>query len=58
MIASETVDEYFTELVEQKRAIVANTLDGKEMQWDQNSLMSELANVLITKGREKWKMDR
>jgi len=56
MIASETIDEYFTELVESKRAIVKSTLDNKEVQWDQSSLMSELANTLIAKGRKSWSL--
>jgi len=56
MIASETIDEYFTELVESKRAIVASTMDNKEIQWDQNSLMSELANILVTKGKKAWSL--
>lgn len=56
MIASETIDEYFTELVEQKRAIVASTMDNKEIQWDQQSLMSELAQILVTKGKKPWKL--
>lgn len=56
MIASETIDEYFTELVESKRAIVASTLDNVEIQWDQNSLMAELAQVLISKGKKSWKL--
>lgn len=56
MIASETIDEYFTELVESKRAIVASTLDNKEIQWDQQSLMSELANILVTKGKKSWSL--
>jgi len=56
MVASETIDEYFTELVEQKRAIVASTLDNKEIQWDQTSLMSELASVLVTKGKKAWSL--
>jgi len=56
MIASETIDEYFTELVEQKRAIVGSTLDNKDIQWDQNSLMTELAQILVTKGKKTWKL--
>ncbi len=56
MIASETIDEYFTELVEQKRAIMKSTLDNKEIAWDTNSLMSELANVLVSKGKKAWKL--
>jgi SNF2 family DNA or RNA helicase len=55
-IASETIDEYFTELVEQKRAIVASTLDNKEIPWESNSLMKELAGVLLTKGKRKWSL--
>lgn len=56
MIASETIDEYFTELVEAKRAIVASALDNKEIQWDQPSLMKELATILVTKGKKAWKL--
>jgi SNF2 family DNA or RNA helicase len=56
LIASETIDEYFTELVESKRAIVASTLDNKEIEWDQNSLMAELAQILVTKGKKAWKL--
>ena len=57
MIASETIDEYFTELVESKRAIVMSTLDNKEIQWDQSSLMTELAMILTTKGKRAWKLN-
>lgn len=56
MIASETIDEYFTELVEQKRAIVASTLDNKDIAWDQNSLMKELAGILLQKGGKRWSL--
>lgn len=56
MLASGTIDEYFTELVERKRAIVAQTLDGKEVEWEQNSLMKELAEMLLMKGRGKWSL--
>lgn len=56
MIASDTIDEYFTELVEQKRAVVASSLDGEEKTWDETSLLTELATVLITKGKKGWKL--
>jgi len=56
MIASGTIDEYFTELVEIKRSIVASAMDKKEIQWEQQSLMRELAQILVTKGRERWKL--
>lgn len=55
-IASGTIDDYFTELVEQKRAIVAATLDKKIIQWDQQSLMKELAEILVTRGRKAWSL--
>lgn len=56
MIASETIDEYFTTLVESKRAIVSSTLDNKEIAWDSSSLMTELAHILVTKGKKAWSL--
>lgn len=56
MLASETIDEFFTELVEQKRAIVANTLDGKDIDWSEQNLMRELANTLVSKGAKRWRL--
>ena len=56
MIASETIDEYFTELVETKRAYVLQTLDSKNYQWQESSILKELANILVTKGRKKWSL--
>lgn len=56
MIATGTIDEYFTEMVEGKRAIVASSLDGEEVSWDERSLMTELANILVTKGKKAWKL--
>lgn len=56
MIAAGTIDEFFTELVEQKRAIVAATMDNKEIPWDQQSLLKELMDVVAMKGGKKWKL--
>lgn len=56
MIATETIDEYFTEIVEVKRAVISSTMDNKEIQWDQNSLMSELASILVTTGKKAWSL--
>lgn len=56
LIASGTIDELFTELVEKKRAIVAGALDGKEISWDSQELFKELAMMLTSRGREKWKL--
>jgi SNF2 family DNA or RNA helicase len=54
MIATGTIDDFFTELVEIKRSIVAATLDKKEIEWNQQSLMKELAEALVTRGRKAW----
>jgi hypothetical protein len=51
-----TIDEYMTELVEQKRANVDQTLDGTESNWNEASLMQELAETLARKGAKKWKL--
>lgn len=56
MIASGTIDDFFTELVEVKRAIVASTLDNKSIEWNQQSLMKELAETLVLRGRKAFKL--
>jgi len=57
LLAVGTVDEFFSEIVERKREIVANTLNPNESdapQWDQSSLMKELAEVLAAQGGKRW----
>jgi SWI/SNF-related matrix-associated actin-dependent regulator of chromatin subfamily A-like protein 1 len=54
-IASGTVDEFFTELVEIKRAAM-NTIDGGEFVWNESSLLKDLAEAVATKGGKKWKL--
>jgi SWI/SNF-related matrix-associated actin-dependent regulator 1 of chromatin subfamily A len=49
-----TVDEFFAEIVERKRGISANTLDGKEYKWDESSIMTELAEILASSGGHRW----
>lgn len=51
-----TIDEWFTELVEVKRANVDQTLDGAEYAWDEQSLTMELAATIARKGNKKWKL--
>lgn len=55
-IASGTIDDFFTELVEKKRALVKGALDHKVIQWDQQSLMKELGALLLAKGRKAWSL--
>lgn len=54
LVAVGTVDEFFAEIVEQKREIVASTLGGVATKWDQSSLMKELAERLALQGGKKW----
>lgn len=56
MVASGTIDEFFTELVEQKRTLVAAAMDNKEIEWSQSSLMKELAEAIATRGGKKWRL--
>lgn len=55
-VAIGTVDEFFAEIVEQKRTIVASTLDNKEVPWDESSIMKELTERLAAKGGQKWRL--
>jgi SNF2 family DNA or RNA helicase len=58
LIAAGTIDDFLTDIVETKRRNVAQTLDGKEIEWDEKSLVGELAKVLQTKGLAKWRLSR
>jgi len=53
-VATGTVDEFFAEIVERKRSICANTLDGEKYNWQEGSLMKELAENIALKGGKKW----
>lgn len=58
ILSTGTIDEYFTEIVEVKRAIIDQTLDGKDYQWSEQGLMKELAEVLARKGAKKWRLPK
>jgi SNF2 family DNA or RNA helicase len=51
LIAIGTIDEWLTQLIERKRSIMQETLDGKTMPWAEQSLFKELAEILRIKGR-------
>jgi SNF2 family DNA or RNA helicase len=53
-IAVATVDEFFADLVEQKRSIFGSTIDGIESKWNESDLLKELAEILAQKGGKKW----
>jgi SNF2 family DNA or RNA helicase len=52
-IASGTIDEYFTEIVEAKRRAMKETLDGEVSQWDETGLLSALYEAITAKGRKR-----
>jgi len=54
-IATGTVDEFFTDIVEFKRAAM-NTIDGEEFVWNETGLLAELAEAVATKGGKKWSL--
>jgi SWI/SNF-related matrix-associated actin-dependent regulator of chromatin subfamily A-like protein 1 len=54
-IASNTIDEYFTEIVETKRRSMKETLDGVENTWDETGLLTALYDAILLKGRKKLK---
>lgn len=53
IIVSETIDEYFTQVVEEKRAAFVATMDGEQINWQESTLMAALFNVIKNKGRKK-----
>lgn len=56
LVAVGTVDEFFSEIVERKREIVTATLGGESIEWDQSSIMKELAATLAASGGARWKI--
>jgi hypothetical protein len=50
------MDDFMTDIIEEKRRNVASTLDGVEIEWDETSLQAELARVIMEKGLLKWKL--
>lgn len=47
LIASGTIDEFLTELVEKKRKMMKEALDNESYAWEESSLMMELARVIF-----------
>jgi SNF2 family DNA or RNA helicase len=58
-LATGTIDEYFTELVEKKRGLLKQTVGGivgAERTWSEDGLMRELAEIIRVKGGKKWRL--
>jgi len=56
LLTTGTIDEFFTNLLEIKRANVNSALDGKEIEFGEQNLMKELADILARKGSKAWKL--
>lgn len=55
-LATGTIDEYFANLVEDKRKILKQTMRGDgEIKWHEESLMMELVDMLARNGGKRWK---
>jgi len=57
-VAIGTIDEYLSDLVEKKRMITHEAYSGKsaEFDYDEQGLMKELAEILMSKGLKGWKL--
>jgi ERCC4-related helicase len=55
LVAAGTIDDFLTDIVEQKRQAVAQTLDGRPVSWSQDSLVAELGRALQKLGLKRWK---
>lgn len=53
LIAEDSIDSYFTQIVEEKRKAMKYSLDGERYEWNQNELLASLANMIATKGLRK-----
>jgi SWI/SNF-related matrix-associated actin-dependent regulator 1 of chromatin subfamily A len=51
MVVSGTIDEWFTELVEEKRRMFKATMSGSEVM-EMGSLLEELMKIVVSKGRK------
>lgn len=49
-----TIDEFLSELVENKRRAVKATLDNRELTWEESSLMRDLADAIYKNGLKRW----
>lgn len=54
LIADGTIDEFLTEMVEQKRATKAQVLDKENVNWSESDLIRDLADALHKKGLRKF----
>lgn len=56
MIAVGTIDEWLTNLIDEKRIDVTATLDGRYVTPDETSLTREMMDIIYSQGRQRWKL--
>jgi SNF2 family DNA or RNA helicase len=56
MIAVGTIDEWLTNLIDEKRVDVTATLDGRYVTPDETSLTREMMDIIYREGRQRWKL--
>lgn len=56
IVALGTIDEMLAELVERKRQIIGEAIDGAAGRWDESNVMRELAELLYKQGKAKWSL--
>jgi len=56
MIAVSTIDEWLTNLIDEKRIDVTATLDGRYVTPDETSLTREMMEIIYREGRQRWKL--
>lgn len=58
LVAIGTIDEFFNQIIERKRAIVKSAMTGEKIEnvWDESGVMSELADKIANSGKKAWKI--
>jgi len=52
----ESVDDYFNEIVGRKREMFTRTMDHRQLNFDEQSLVREMAELLASRGRKAWRV--
>jgi SNF2 family DNA or RNA helicase len=54
LVALESIDEWFAQIIEKKRAMFAQVMDGKDVAWSETNIMQQLADEVRRRGRPLW----
>jgi hypothetical protein len=56
ILAIGTIDDWLTSLIEEKRAIFEQAMNGEEVEAAEMELMRALMKKIVEEGRRKWKL--